>query len=80
MYAKMQASGLTEFNSFICIPSIWGQSCFLVHLKEWQMAASCIPPAPPQSPWGVGASPGSVLGALIHNWRPEIIDGWDISC
>ena len=44
------------------------------------MAASCFPPAPQQSPWRVAASPGSVLGALIHIWRPEIIDGCDISC
>ena len=25
-------------------------------------------------------SAGSVLGALIHIWRPEITDGCDISC
>ena len=80
MYGKMQASGLPEFNSFICSSAIWGQPCFLVHLKEQQMAASCFPPAPQQSPWGVGASSGSVLGTLIHVWRPEITDGCCISC
>ena len=37
--------------------------------------ASRSPPTPQQSPWGVAASPGSALGALIHNWRPEIIVG-----
>ena len=46
----MQASGLTEFIPFICTSAIWGQSCFLVHLKVWQMAAACIDPAPQQSP------------------------------
>ena len=81
MYGKMQASGLTECNSFICSSAIWGQSCFFVHLKEW-VADGCFlhSPAPQQSPWEVAASPGSVLGALTHNWRPEITDGCDISC
>ena len=76
----MQASGLTGFIPSIWSSAIWGQPCFLVHLKEQQMAASCFPPAPQQSPWGVGASPGSVLGTLIHVWRPEITDGCCISC
>ena len=79
MYGKMQASGLTGFNFSICSSAIWGQPCFPAHLKGWQVAASCFPPAPQPSPWGVAASPGSVLGALIHIWRPEIIDGCDIS-
>ena len=43
------------------------------------MAASCFPPAPQQSPWG-WQHPLDALGALIHNWRPEITDGCDISC
>ena len=60
MYGKMPASGLTELS----------QSCFLDHLKEWQIAASCIrhpppheqhpPPAPHSAPRGrVAASVGS---------------------
>ena len=53
MYGKMQDSGFTEFIPFICTSAIWGQSCFLVDL------ASCIPPAPQQSPWEVAASPES---------------------
>ena len=28
--------------------------------------------------WGMAAFAGSVLGALSHFWRPEIIDGCDI--
>ena len=45
------------------------------------MAASCIPQLLSNHHGvGVAASPGSVLGALIHNWRPEITDGGDISC
>ena len=36
--------------------------CFLVHLKEWQMAASCNPPASQQSLWRVAASAGSQFG------------------
>ena len=42
----------TEFIPFICIPALWGQICFLVHLMEWetwQRAASCILPAPQPS-------------------------------
>ena len=44
MCGKMQASGLTEIIPFICIPAFWGQVPFLVHLKEWQMATSGLPP------------------------------------
>ena len=43
MYGKMQAAGLTELIPFKCTLAIWGKSCLLVHLKEWQMAVSCIP-------------------------------------
>ena len=77
MYGKMQASGLTEFISFICTSAIWGQILLLVHLKEWLMAASFISPSPQQSPWG-GWRPlldhGHCVpfwGALIHLWMPE---------
>ena len=48
MYGRMQASGLTEFTPSTCTSAVWGQILFLVHLKEWQMAASRIPPAPQQ--------------------------------
>ena len=68
----MQASGLREFIPFICTSAIWSQSCFSVHLKEWpnwQMAASCIPPTPQQSPWGVAASTGSQF------WEPSFTFG-----
>ena len=50
--------------------------------QVWQMAISCIPLAPQQSPWRVGGNSIhgiTVLGALIHIWRPEIADGCDIS-
>ena len=46
-------------HSFHVTSAIWGQSCFLVHLKEWQTVASRSPPTPQQSPWGVAASAGS---------------------
>ena len=72
MYGEMQASGLTEFIPFKCTSAVWGHPCSLVHL------ASCIPPAPQQSPLGVAVS--ALSGALIHIWRPEIADGCDISC
>jgi len=78
----MQASGVTEFIPFICTSAISGQPCFLVHLKEWQMAISCIPLAPQQSLWRVRGNSihcVTVLGAVIHIWRPEIADGCDIS-
>ena len=39
-----------------------GQACFLVHFKEWQMAASCLLPALQQSPWGVAVSTPSQFG------------------
>ena len=70
MYGKMQASGLTECNSFICSSAIWGQSCFFVHLKEW-VADGCFlhSPAPQQSPWWVAASPGSKF------WEPSLTFG-----
>ena len=75
MYGKMQASGLTEFNSSICSSAIWGQPCFPIHLKVWQMAASCIPPAPQQSPWRVATphnqsfrTPHLHLEARNHWW------------
>ena len=41
----------SEFIPFLS--TVWGPSCFLVHL------ASCIPPAPQQSLWGLAASAGS---------------------
>ena len=73
MYAEMQACGLPEFILFLCTSAPWGQSCLLVHLKEWQVAASCIPPAPQPSPLGRGSIRWiAVLGALIHVWRPVI--------
>ena len=62
MHRRMQASRLTEFISFICTSASWGQILFLLRLKEWQMAASRIPPAPQQSLGGVVASPGSQAG------------------
>ena len=69
MYGKMQASQLTELIPFICNSAIWSQSCFLVHLKEWQMAASCISPAPQQSPQVVAAS------ARSQFWEPSFTFG-----
>ena len=77
----MQASGLTEIIPFICIPAFWGQVPFLVQLKEWQMATSAFP----LSSSAVIMVSGticwiSVLGALIHIWRPEITNSCDISC
>ena len=69
----MQASGLTDFTAFICTSAIWGQSCFLVHF------ASCIPQLLSNHPTGWQHPLGQSLGALIHIWRPEIIDGYDIS-
>ena len=63
------------------LTSVRCKSCFLVHFKQWQMAASCIPPAPRQSLgwWGEHSLDRS-FGTLIHIWRPEVTDGCDISC
>ena len=49
--------------------TIWDQICFFVHLREWQMAASCIPLAPQQSLRGVAASAGSKF------WDPSFTFG-----
>ena len=80
LYGKMQASGLTDFILFTLTKLSGAKSCFLLRFKEWQMAASCIAPAPWQSLsrsdslcWPI------VLGALILIWRPEIDGGCDIS-
>ena len=73
---------LGSLNSFFsCAPQLSGAhpvSVLTLRSSRWLLLAF-IPPAPQPSPWGVAASPGSVLGALIHIWRPEIIDGCDIS-
>ena len=72
MYGKIQASGLTEFIAFICTSAIWAKSCFLVHLKQWQlwqMAAPCAPPAPQQSPWRVDHHGGWITMASGSPWR-----------
>ena len=56
----------------------------------WQMAASCITPLPQllnnhcergeQMASAGSQALCSLLGALIHIWRPRITDGCDISC
>ena len=56
------------------------KSCFLVHHKEWQTATFI-----PQSSSAVTFGGGSICwvtvwGALIHIWRPDIDDGYDIYC
>ena len=72
---------ISEFIPFICTSAIWGQIPFPCSLKEWQVATSCLPPAPQQTPWRGGSLCWiTVLGAHIHIWRPEIPDGYDISC
>ena len=51
-------------------------SRFTLRRSKWLLLAS---PRSSAITMGVAASPGPVLGALIHNWRPEIVDGCDIS-
>jgi len=63
VYAKMQASGLTEFTPFICTSAVWGQSLLLAQL------ASRIPPVPLQSPWRVAPFTGSKFGELLLEAR-----------
>ena len=55
---------LGSLNSFLSYAPLSGANpvSFLVHLKEWQMAASCISPAPQQSPQVVAASARSQFG------------------
>ena len=77
----MQASGLTGFIPSTYSSAIWGQPWFPVHLMERQMAADCIPQLLSNHHAGGGSIPSiTVLGALIHIWRPEIANGCDISC
>jgi len=49
--------------------SYLGPILFPVHLKEWQMAAFRVPPAPQQSAQGVAASTGSQF------WEPSFTFG-----
>ena len=68
---------LGSLNSFLSYASQLSgvKSCFFFHL------ASCIPPPLQQSPIRGGSIRWiTVLGALIHVWRPEINDGCDSSC
>ena len=77
-----RCKSLGSLNSFFSYTPQLSEtkSCFLVHLKEWHMAASCIPPSSSAvTVRGGGICWITVLGALIHIWRPEINDGCDIS-
>ena len=66
---------LGSLHWFLCTSAVWGWPCFLVHL------ASCIPSSSSAMTLGGGSILWiTVWGALIHTWRPEIADGWDISC
>ena len=68
MYGKMQASGLTEFIPFLCT------SAYPVFLLMHSPRTSALTVQVGSIFWI------TVLGALIHIWRPEITDGCDISC
>ena len=63
---------LGSLNSFLSksTSAIWGQSCFLVHLKEWQMAASCIPSS--SSAITIG---GWQASAGSQFWKPSFTFG-----
>ena len=76
----MQAAGLTEFMPFICTSHIWGLSCFYFTLRSgrWLLLAFSQLYG---SRRGGGSIPWiTVLGALIHLWRPGITDACDVSC
>ena len=76
----MPASGLSEFIPFICT-SLSGAQPVSVHLKEWQMTASCISLSSSATTVGNGGIFWiAIVGVLIHIWSPEISDGCDISC
>ena len=78
---RCKSLGIIEVIPFICISAIWGQHpVFLI---------SPSPHPAPQQSLGVGVGGGrggevasagsqalfSLLGALIHIWRPEIAGG-----
>ena len=75
MYGKMQAFGLTEFIPSYA-PQLSGANpvslltlllAFPLNLSSYHGGVGSI--------WWI-----TVLGALIHIWRPEITDGCEISC
>ena len=67
--------GSLKFIPFTCTSAISGQSWFLVHL------ASCIPPAPQQSPWrGWQHLLNHSLGSPQAHLEARIDNGCDISC
>ena len=67
--------GSLKFIPFTCTSAISGQSWFLVHL------ASCIPPAPQQSPWrGWQHLLNHSLGSPQAHLEARIANGCDISC
>ena len=84
MYGKLQASGLTEFILFIGSSALWCQILFLC--SPLGLAGGCLSfPQFLSKERGRRVGGGclcwiTVLGALIHIWRPEITEGCDVSC
>ena len=77
MHGKMQASGLPELIPFIhCLRP----TRFLVHLRSGQWLPLALSQLFSNHHGGWFILQIAVLGALIHNWRPELADGSDISC
>ena len=87
MYGKVQASGLTEFILLICSSALWCQilfPCSTLGVAD----GSFLHPFPQFLSIYLGEGEGgsgsicwiTVLGTLIHIWRPEIAEGCDISC
>ena len=81
MYGKMQASGLTEFIPMNMRLSCLGPnpvSLFTVRIGRWLLLV--FPQLLSNSSRGGSIHWITVLGALIHTWKPEITDGCDSSC
>lgn len=75
----MQASRFTEFMLFICTPAISGsKSCFLVHLKEWQIEQwflFAFSPSLSKSSNSSAITMEGVASAGLKFWEPSFTFG-----
>ena len=73
---------LGSLNSLLsCAPQLSGVNPVSLPIsKEWQMTASCQPSSSAITLGGGSICWIPVWGALLHIWRPEITEVYNISC